>query len=206
MMYNASRHLKEFKKLWNKRHRKITVPHAVLKGDTYAERSISRLWYLPKPLAVFVNVLSGSYNLSNIRVDVSTREFKVYVHIMTVLFTWSKTIVGEEPEPGWEGYFWFLVNGKPKRKSEGINAVNITVSPFKDMLKLLYVDGHILLSDYDGYLEDAKRLDTQFNAGELNMLGGIIRRAHPSLWDKSANQKMMTDYEVLIADEGHIWR
>ena len=205
-MYNPRRHWIEFKRLWKSRHEKMNKPHHTLSGDTYAERSISRLWYLPPSLAVLVNVISGSYSLSGIKVDITTREFKTYVHIMSVLFVWSKTIVGEEPEPGWEGYFWFLADGKPKRTSDGINAVNLTTSPFKDMLKLLYVDGHILLSDYDGYLEDAKNLDVKYNAGKLNMLGGVIRRAHPSLWDIGANQKMMSDYEVLIADEGHIWR
>lgn len=189
-MYRPKRHWEEFKKLWAKRH-VVTKPHPIYSGRTYAERSKQHLWYLPGPIAVFVNVVSGALTLSKIDYDLSKPEAVHFLSLSGMLLGWvndnEKLTIGK----GWLDYWWFLpVAGDSGRNSNALKSLNLTRSPFSDLAKRLFVDGYIGPTSYVVFSEEAEELDEAYNSGTLDFEGTLVGRIPPELWNKEDNDNL----------------
>lgn len=195
-MYRPKRHWEEFKKLWKKRHT-ITKPHPIYSGMTFAERSKQHLWYLPGPIAVFVNVISGSWTLSKIDYDLSKPEAVHFLSLSGKMLGWVYDNEKLTNSNEWLDYWWFLpVSGYKGKESNALRTLNLTRTPFGDLTKRLFVDGYIGPNSYVVLSEEAEDLDKSYNLGMLDFEGTPVGRIPPELWNKVDNDKLQTLFRV----------
>lgn len=189
-MYRPKRHWEEFKKLWARRHEE-TNSHPIYSGKTYAERSKQHLWYLPGPLAVLINVISGSLSLSKIDLDLSKPEVVNFVSLSGKMLWWVYENKGLTNTDKWLDYWWYLpVSGDSGVKSDAMDSLNLTRTPFTDLTKRLFVDGYIGPVACDTLLKEAEQLDKDYNHGRLDFEGTSISRIPPNLWSKMRNDSL----------------
>lgn len=204
-MYRPKRHWEEFKKLWARRH-DVTGPHPIYSGKTYAERSKQHLWYLPGPIAVFVNVISGALTLSKVDFDLSKPEAVHFLSLSGRMLEWvyaNKALTNTE---AWLEYWWFLpVAGDTGEESQAMESLNLTRNPFTDLTKRLFVDGYIGPMGCNVLLAEAEKLDNDYNHGVLDFEGTRVGRIPPYLWNKELNDDLHTLFKVKY-DLGQDWK